>query len=149
MCCDCRECVQRYEMKTTAKNRLALPAGLLLVALIVFATGLQAAQAATVAEGGAGSGAASLATPTQPQGSTTVRHDARAGRVPQGTNVSTAQSGSSSASSRNAWIVAGSAAAVLIVIAVWVLARRRQQPGGRPSPAYCALHPEDPLCTTT
>jgi hypothetical protein len=136
-------------MKITVQSRLALLAGLLLVALIVFATGLQAAQAATVAGSGAGPGTASFTTPTQPQGSTAVRHDARAGRAPQGINVSTAQSGSSSATSGNAWIAAGSAAAALILIAAGILVRRRRQPSGRPSPAYCAQHPEDPLCMTT
>ena len=141
-------------MKITTQSRLALLAGLSLLALLVFATGIQAAQAATVAGSGAGSGIAfRLPHELQPddsgpagtQGSTAVRHDARAGRTPQGANVSTAQS----VSSRTVWIVAGSFAAALIVILAWVLVRRRRQPGGRPSAAYCAQHPGDPLCRTT
>jgi hypothetical protein len=142
-------------MKITTQSRLALLAGLSLLALMVFATGVQAAQAATVAESGAGSGtvfttphelqAPTAAAPAGTQGSTAVRRDAHAGRTTQVASASTAQS----VSSRTVWIVAGSAAAALIVILAWVLVRSRRQPGGRPSAAYCAQHPGDPLCRTT
>ena len=142
-------------MKITTWRRLALLSGLSLLALMVFATGIQAAQAATVAGSGAGSGTAfttphelqgpTAAAPAGTQGSTAVRRNARAGRTPQVANPSTAQS----VSSRTVWIVAGSAAAALIVILAWVLVRSRRQPGGRPSAAYCAQHPGDPLCRTT
>lgn len=175
-------------MKITAQRRLALLAGLLLLAAIVFATGIQAAQA--MVDRGA-SGTASFTTPTQlqfptaadqrahgqgvvasvpavtapaethgrggfdaahfappqPQGLTATRRYARGGRAPSVANVSAAQAASSGTSSTTAWIAAGSAAAALIVgIAVWAAVRRR--PGGRPSAAYCAQHPEDALCTT-
>ena len=138
-------------MKTTAQSRLALLAGLLLLAVIVFATGIQAAQAATVVGTGvSGSGTSSFTTPLQPQGLTAAQlHHYNRG-VPPLSSVAVAQPASSSSgtSSRTAWIAAGSAAAALIiVIAAWVLVRRRQQPGERQSAAYCAQHPEDPLCT--
>ena len=55
---------------------------------------------------------------------------------------------SSDASSTTAWIAVGSAAAVLLVgFAAWALLRRRRQPGELASAAYCAQHPEDPLCS--
>ncbi len=133
-------------MQIKSHRRLGLFAGPLLLALIVIATGVQAAQART--DGArAQPGTVSLATPTQPRPSTALPPHATGGRtVPA---VSPALSGSSGASVRNAWIVAGLAAAALIIVAAWILARRRRQPGGRPSAAYCAQHPEDPLCTTT
>jgi hypothetical protein len=203
-------------MKITARRRLALLAGLLLLAVIVFATGVQAALAATVVgtgvsgsgtasatqkhgsgfpvpggqtatqagssatssqlqgltaaaarqhvqgvvtsvpavtapagtQGGGGFDAAHFA-PPQPQGLTATRRYARGGRAPSVANVSAAQAASSGTSSTTAWIAAGSAAAALIVgIAVWAPVRRRRRPGGRPSAAYCAQHPEDALCTT-
>ena len=141
-------------MKITTLSRLALLSGLSLLALMVFATGIQAAQAATVAGSGVGSGTGlttphalqglAAAAPAGTQGSTAVRRNARAGRAPQVANASTAQP----VSSRTVWIVAGSAAAALVVILAWVLVRSRRQPGGRPSAAYCAQHPGDPLCRT-
>ena len=134
-------------MKITTPSRLALLVGLSLLALMVCATGIQAAQAATDAGSGAGSGTVfapphelqgpTAAAPAGTQGSAAARRDARAGRASQVANASTAQS----VSSRTVWIVAGSAAAALIVILAWVLVRSRRQPGGRPSAAYCAQHP--------
>jgi hypothetical protein len=47
-------------MKITVQRRLALLAALLLLALVVFATGIQAAQAATVNGTGAGSGKSTI-----------------------------------------------------------------------------------------
>jgi ubiquinone/menaquinone biosynthesis C-methylase UbiE len=152
-------------MKITAPKRLALLAGLLLLALIVFATGIQAAQAAPAGtQGRGGFDAAHFTAPQpqgrggfdaarftapQPQGLTAAHRYAHGGRFQPPANVLAAQSGSSGASTRTAWIAAGAAAAALIVvIAAWALSRRRRQPGGRPSPAYCAQHPEDALCTT-
>jgi hypothetical protein len=56
-------------MKTTTQRRPARLAGLLLLSLLVFATGVQAAQAALVSGSGAGSGTASFAsTPAGTQG---------------------------------------------------------------------------------
>ena len=151
----------------STERRLALLAGLVLLALIVLATGIQAAQAATVTGTGAGSGAASFTSTTQLQGLTAARaaqHDqgtvlaVTAGTAPAGTQgrggvasaafapASGAQPAASGTSA--AWIIAGSVAAVLLVgFAAWAVLRRRRQPGERPSAAYCAQHGEDALCT--
>lgn len=138
-------------MKTTVHRRLALLAGLLLVSLLVFATGIQAAPAATAAEGtGAGSDTAATP-PTSLDGWVTAANTApRNQGVVGAVQASGAQPASSDASSTTAWIVAGSAAvlAVLIVgIAAWALMRRRRQPGESPLATYCARHPEAPVCT--
>jgi len=140
-------------MKITTQCRLALLAVLSLLAFMVFATGIQAAQAAAVEGSGAESGTAVVAAhdpgatagPAAVQGTTAVRLDAHAGRISQVANASPARS----VSSTTAWIVAGSIAAALIVILVWVLVRSRRQPAVRASAAYCAQHPEDPVCMTT
>jgi hypothetical protein len=153
-------------MKTTVQRRLARLAGLLLLTLLVFATGVQAAQAALVAGAGVGSDTASFTAPARLQGLTPTAQSAnQPGVAVSGTRVATsartqgrggitlaplAASGvrpaSSGTSSTTAWIVAGSAAALLIVIvAAWVLIRRRQ-PGELASATYCAQHPEDSLC---
>jgi hypothetical protein len=135
-------------MKTTVQRRLALLAGLLLLALIVFAIGIQSAQAAIMVGDGGGSRATSITTPTQPKGLTAaqIRHR-DGGRSQPVSNVSAAQPASSGSSSRSAWIAGGSAAAVLLVgFASWALVRRRRQPAGFASATYCAQHPEDPLC---
>jgi hypothetical protein len=154
-------------MRITAQRRLALLAGLLLLALVVFATGIQAAQATTAVGTGAGSGAASFTSTTQLQGLTAVRaaqHDqgtvvaVTAGTAAAGTQgrggIASAPfapaSGAQPAASGTptAWIIAGSVAAVLLVgFAAWALMRRRRQSGERPSAAYCAQHSEDALCT--
>ena len=183
---------------TTVQRRIALLAGLLLLSLLVFATGIQAAQAAIVTGTGAGSGttatpvtiqdswvtaantaptsqsvAGAAATPqdgwltaantaardqnvaqavTAPQdgwltaANTAARNQdvAQAGTAP----VSGAQTVSADTSSTTAWIAVGSAAAVLLVgFAAWALIRRRRQPDELASAAYCAQHPEDPLCS--
>ena len=178
---------------TTVQRRLALLAGLLLLSLLVFVTGIQAAQAATVTGTGAGSGTA--ATPVTIQDSWVTAADtvptsqgvagaaatprdgwltatntaarnqsvAQAGTAPQdgwltsantsvaeaaAAPVSGAQTVSVDTSSTTAWIAFGSAAAVLLVgFAAWALIRRRRQPDGPASAAYCAQHPEDPLCS--
>ena len=183
---------------TTVQRRIALLAGLLLLSLLVFATGIQAAQAAIVTGTGAGSG--TTATPVTIQDSwvtaantaptsqsvagaaatpqdgwltaanTAARNQnvAQAGTAPQdgwltaantaarnqdvaqaGTApVSGAQTVSADTSSTTAWIAVGSAAAVLLVgFAAWALIRRRRQPDEPASAAYCAQHPEDPLCS--
>jgi hypothetical protein len=180
-------------MKITAQRRLALLAGLFLLASVVFATSVQAAQATLASTGGGASGTGSLTTPSQLQGPKAADHRAHqqgvivsvpAGTAPAGTqgrggfdaahftpplplgltaaqrhahggrfhpaaNAPAAPSGSSGASSRTAWIAVGSAAAALIVvIGAWALVGRRRQPDERPSAAYCAQHPEDPLCAT-
>ena len=159
-------------MKTTSHTRLARLAGLLLLSMLVFAIGVQAAAAAVVDGGGAGSGAASFApatqlqgltaaagtqgrggvavaavAPTQSQALTAAQRHHFGGRFQPTTNVLAAQAASSGTSSRTAWIAAGSAAAIVLVgFAVWALTRRRRQPGDRASAAYCAQHPDDAMC---
>ena len=135
-------------MKSTVQRRFALLAGLLLLSLLVLATGIQAAQAAVVAGDSGGSSTASFTTPAQPQGLTAAQLHHYGGGLQPVLNPRAAQSASSGTSSRTAWIAAGSAGAVVIVgFAAWALMRRRRQPGERPSAAYCAQHPEDALCT--
>lgn len=181
-------------MKTTSQTRLARLAGLVLLSMLVFAIGVQAAAAAVVAGSGAGSGAASFTsttqlqgltaanaalrdqgvigsvtaatapagtqgrggvavaavTPSQPQGLTAAQrhHYFGTGRFQPTSNVLAAQPASTGATSRSAWIAAGSAAAIVLIgFAAWALTRRRRQPGDRASAAYCAQHPEDAMCT--
>ena len=153
-------------MKTKVQKRLALLASLLLLSLLVFATGIQAAQAAQVQ----GTRAASDSSLTQLQLPTLAQIQQHHGAVANvaavtpaagtqgrgGVNLapvtlaSAAQPASSGTSSRTAWIVAGSAAAVLAVliagIAAWALVRRRRQPGESALATYCARHPEAPVC---
>jgi hypothetical protein len=149
-------------MKITVQRRLALLAALLLLALVVFATGIQAAQAATVTGTGAGSGKSTidaqqlptLAQVQQHQGigpyaSVTTASAGTQGRGGVGplAAASVAQPASSGTSSTSAWIAIGSALAALIVgITAWALLRRRRQPGESVSATYCAQHPEDSLC---
>jgi hypothetical protein len=156
-------------MKITVQKRLALLAGLLLLALLVFATGVQAAQAAAVAGSGTGSSTASLTTP--PQGLTSAaahQHHRGQGAAVAAAGVtapigaqgrggfdsanfrpaSGVQPAASGMSSTTAWIIAGSVAAVLLIgFAAWALTRRRRQSGEPVSAAYCARHPEDARCT--
>ena len=158
-------------MKISVQKRLALLAGLLLLALLVLATGIQAAQAAAVAGSGTGSSAASFAATTQPQQLTAAAaHQHHRGQgaavaaagvtAPVGargrggfdlrhfTPASGVQPAASGTSSTTAWIIAGSAAAVLLIgFSAWALTRRRRQSGEFASPAYCARHPEDARCT--
>jgi hypothetical protein len=158
-------------MKITVQKRLALLTGLLLLALLAFATGIQAAQAAAVAGSGTGSSTASFASTTQPQGLTAAaahQHHRSQGAVaatagmtaPVGAQgrggfdsahfrpASGVQPAASGTSSTTAWIIAGSAAAVLLIgFAAWALTRRRRQSGEFASAAYCARHPEDARCT--
>jgi LPXTG-motif cell wall-anchored protein len=156
-------------MKTTVQRRLALLAGLFLLTLLVFATGVQVAQAVLVTGAGVGSDAVSFTASAHLAGSTPAAQRAhQQGVAVSGTRVATSartqgrggitlappaaasgvQPASSGTSSTTAWIVAGSAAALLIVgIAAWVLTRRRRQPGELASATYCAQHPEDSLCT--
>jgi len=89
------------------------------------------------------------ATPTTTQDSwvtsanTAARDQGFVGAVP----ASGARPASTDTSSTTAWIAAGSVAAVLFVgFAAWALMRRRRT-GELASAAYCAQHPEDPLCS--
>jgi hypothetical protein len=136
-------------MKTTFLRRFVLLASLLILSLLVLATGIQAAQAATVAGTGAGSGTAATPTTTQ-DGWLTAANTAARDQVAVGAvsvPASGAQSASSDTSSTTAWIAVGSVAAVLLVgFAAWALMRRRQ-PGEFASAAYCEQHLEDPLCS--
>ena len=79
-------------MKTTVHKRLARLAGLLVLSLLVAAIGIQAAQAATVSGTGAGSSAASLATPVQLQGLTAAQLHHYIGKA-QSMTVTTASAG--------------------------------------------------------
>lgn len=179
-------------MKTTSQTRLTRVAGLVLLSLLVFVIGVQAAPAALVAGSGAGSGGVSLTsatstqlqgltaaaaaqhqgatvsvaastapagtqgrggvavaslTPAQPQGLTAAQRHHYFGRFQPTANILAAQPASPGATSRSAWIAAGSAAAIVLVgFAAWALTRRRRQPGDRASAAYCAQHPEDAMC---
>ena len=96
----------------------------------------------------AGSGTASFTTPTQPQGLDCCAACAPPAAElcqtfpPRAVRLIRARLPGTPAT------VAALTAAALIVIAAWVVARRRRRPAGRPSAAYCAQHPEDPLCTT-
>jgi hypothetical protein len=54
------------DMKITVQRRLALLAALLILALVLFAAGIQAAQAANAAGTGAGSGTSTIDTPQLP-----------------------------------------------------------------------------------
>ena len=149
-------------MKITAQRRLALLAGLLLLASTVLATGIQTAQAmvdtggssgpavtAPAAAQGRGGFDAAHFVPPQPQGLTAAERHAHGGRSSSAGDVPAAQFGSSGVSSASTWIALGSLAVVLLVgYAVWTLMSRRRRPGGRPSAAYCARHPDDALCTT-
>ncbi len=150
-------------MRIPAQRRPALLAGLLLLASIVLATGIQTAQArvevggapapvvaAPAATQGRGGFDAAHFTPPRPQGLTAAERRAHGGRSSSAADVPAAQAGSFGVSSTSTWIVIGSFAAVLLVgYAVWTLMRHRRRPGGRPSAAYCAQHPDDALCTTT
>jgi len=161
-------------MKTTFQRRSVSLASLLVLMLLVWATGIQAAQAALVAGTGAGSGTAATSTTTQDGWLTAANTAARDQGVAAATATSTttqdgwltaantaardqvvgavpvpasgAQSASSDTSSTTAWIAVGSVAAVLLVgFATWALMRRRQ-PGELASAAFCAQHPEDSRC---
>jgi len=121
-------------MKTAVQRRLALLAGLLIPSSLVFATGIQAATPSAPLDGWVTAA------------NTDARNQGVLGAVPA--PASGAQPASSDASSTTAWIAFGSAAAVLLVgFAAWALLRRRRQPGELASAAYCAQHPEDPLCS--
>ena len=160
-------------MKTSVHRRLELLAGLLLLSLLVFATGIQAAQAAIVSGTGrdraprprqvtiqdgwltaANTAArnqdvAQAVTAPQDGWLTAANTAARNQDVAQAVTApaSGAQTASADTSSTTAWTAFGWAAAVLLVgFAAWALMRRRRQPGEPASAAYCTQHPEDPLC---
>ncbi len=164
-------------MKTTFQRRSVLLASLLLLSLLVLATGIQAAQAATVAGTGAGSGTTATSTTTQDGWLTAANTAARDRDVAAAAATSTttqdgwltaantaardrdvaaaaatrqasgAQPASSDTSSTTAWIAVGSVAAVLLIGFATWALMRRRQPGELPSAAYCAQHREDPLCS--
>ena len=144
-------------MKTRVQRRLALLAGLLILSSLVFATGIQAAAPITTQDGwltaantaARNQSVGAAATPTTTQdgwltdANTAARNQGFVGAVP----ASGAQPASSDASSTTTWIAVGLVAAVLFVgFAAWALMRRRRT-GELASAAYCAQHPEDPLCS--
>ena len=163
-------------MKTTFQRRSVSLAGLLLLSLLVLATGIQAAQAALAAGTGAGSGTAATPTTTQDGWLTAATTAARNQDVADAVTATTttqdgwltaadtaarnrgdvaavfvpasgAQPASADTSSTTTWIAVGSVAAVLLVgFAAWTLIRRRGQPDAPASAAYCAQHPGDPRC---
>jgi hypothetical protein len=135
-------------MKTTLQRRLELLSGLLLLALLVFAIGIQAAQADPLARVGTTPGNASTtpAPGTQGRGGVALVPSAPASGVQDSWSVMAATSGTSSSSgtsSTSYWIIGAAAAVIIAGIGAWALLRRRRQPA---SAAYCARHPEDSLC---
>ncbi len=146
-------------MKTRVQRRLALLAVVLILSSLVFATGTQAATPTTTQDGwltaantaarNQGVGAAAAPTTTKDGWLTAANTAARnqgVGAVP--VPASGAQPASSDTSSTTAWIAVSLVAAVLIVgFAAWALMRRRRQAGELASAAYCAQHPENPLCS--
>ena len=144
-------------MKTRVQTRLALLAGLLILSSLVFVTGIQAATPPSPLDGwvttantaqddqGVAGAAATAQDGWLTAANTAQRSQGVVGAVTA--PVSGAQPASADTSSTTAWIAVGSAAAVLLVgFAAWALMRRRRQPGELASAAYCAQHPEDPLC---
>ncbi len=163
-------------MKLKVERRLASLAGLLLLGLAMFATGAQAAQAASVGRDGSGANAAFVSRHTQAQGvvaaARRAHHRGVVGTLTAGTGLAVAQGrvpldlrhftlpsgtqpassgtqpASSGTASRTGWMAAGSAVSVLLVgFAAWALVRRRRQLGDLASASYCAQHPEDQMCT--
>jgi len=88
-------------MKATLHRGFARLAGLLVLSLLVVATGVQAALAATLEGTGAGTG-----------------------------SITVSQAASSGLSSTTVWIAAGAVAAAVLIagIAAWTLARRQRRP---------------------
>ena len=114
-------------MKTTVRTRLARLAGLVLLSLLVFATGVHVAQAAAAAgtRGRGGIAAAPFA------------------------SASGALAASSGTSSTVAWIIVGSALALLVFgLAAGAWVRRRRQHSEPLSVVFCARHPEHAMCET-
>jgi hypothetical protein len=156
-------------MKTRVQNRLALLAGLTLLALLVIAPVAQAMRDVTGSRVASGNASSTALAATQGRGGidlARVTAALRAQSAPnaqanpvavrgrggiilvQRTPANGVQSASSSSSARAAWIVAGSAAAVLLIgFVAWATVRRRQQSRQAPSASYCAQHPEDALCS--
>ena len=121
-------------MKTTALRRITGLTGLLLLALLVVAVGVQAALATTVAGSGGGSGGVLSAAQIKDGTAVLVTHATVA-----------APASSSSGTSTTTWILIGLGVALAVVVAAWAVTgyRRRSR---KPSSAYCAQHPEDTLC---
>ena len=114
-------------MKTTVRIRLARLAGLVLLSLLVIATGVRVAQAATAAgpRGGGGIAAAPFA------------------------SASDALAALSGTSSMVAWIIVGSAFALLVFgLAAGAWVRRRREHSEPLSVVFCARHPEHTMCET-
>ena len=130
-------------MNATVQRRLTLLVGLLLLSLLVFAIGVQVAQAALVSGSGGGSGSAPVTTPAGTEVGRGGVGLAPASGAQDSWSVMPTTSGTSSTTY---WLI-GSAVAVLIAgIGAWALLRRRRQPAESASAAYCARHPEDSLC---
>jgi hypothetical protein len=103
------------------------------------------AQAGTEGRGGV---ALTPFTPTGQQGLTAAQGRNDIGHFQPVATILATQPASSSSSDTSAWIAGGVAAAIFVVgFAAWALTRRRRQPGEPGSPAYCAQHPDDALCT--
>ncbi len=160
-------------MKTTAQTRLARLTGLVLLSLLVFAAGVQVAQAAPAAgTDGRGGVVAVESTPTAGTdgrgGTLALATTSTAGTQGRGgvlvlANTPTAGTqgrggiaaapgalaASSGTSSTVAWILVGSALALLIIgLAAWASVRRRRQRSEPLSAAFCAQHPEHAMCST-
>ncbi len=136
------------DMKTSTRKPIARFAGLLLLALLVVALAVPAAQAMRDSSSGAsGSSASAVIATSKPlqvpeqavnQGVTTFSASSTDNAV---------QPASTDTSSTTAWIAIGGAVAVLIIALVtWTMIRRRRQPGEPAFSVDCALQPEDSLC---
>ena len=146
-------------MKTTLQRRLAILAGLVVLSMIVVATGAQVVQA-TLAYG-SGAGAAStgqlVATSGQSQNSGSVNSGVT-GPAQRGHGTTAVTTPTEGSSSTTAWIITGGVIAVLLVIGLaWAVDRRRSRSAEyagassrrSPSQTFCAQHPEDAACRAT
>ena len=134
-------------MKTTAQRRLARFTGLVLLSLLVVATGVQVAQAAANSTTpaatweGRGGITAFSDTPAAGAGGT--------GGMASVRGVTATQPGLSGTPPTASWIIVGSAIAVLAIgLATWALITRRRQRDEPLSVAFCAQHPEHAMCRT-
>ena len=148
-------------MKTTVQTRLARHAGLVLLSLLVFATGVQVAQAVTVAgtqdRGGVVALASTPTAGTEGRGVAAAFASTPARGAQDGGGMAAAPfapaSGALAASSGTlstvAWIIVGSALALLVIgLAAWAWVRRRRQRSEPLSVVFCARHPEHAMCET-
>ena len=141
-------------MKSTSRRRLALAAGLLILALLVSAIVAQVAFAINDVGTGSGGGATVIALPapspgvaaapaTQPQQGSMM--SAQAGFT---SALAAAPSSTQSASSGSTtWIaIVISIVALVGGVVAWVSINNRRRPAASSLAAFCVQHPEDSLC---